>query len=28
MDALADYFAKQQPSLETLPRPYTSFTQD
>jgi cytochrome c553 len=25
MDALADYFSRQQPSLETLPRPYTSF---
>jgi len=28
MDAIADYFAKQQPSLQTLPRPYTSFGQD
>jgi len=28
MDALADYFARQQPSLETLPRPYTSFSHD
>ena len=28
MDAIADYFAKQQPSLQTLPRPYTSFSHD
>jgi cytochrome c553 len=28
MDAVADYFAKQEPSLQTLPRPYTSFGQD
>jgi cytochrome c553 len=28
MAAIADYFAKQQPALQTLPRPYSSFGQD
>ena len=28
IDALADYFSKQQPALQTLPRPYTSFSHD
>ena len=27
VDALADYFSKQEPALETLPRPYSRFSE-